>query len=422
MRTSVLEAPPPRPRLILRRSPYLDVPRASGRDHPAGSAGALLLRVPGVDDLADQTAVSTESIADPSSTDAPDASSGTETTRAGEATAGSAKLATSAPSGLGSEPAAPPVEGTSPAAPAGGAAQPSAQGPAQSGAAPLGGPAMQGPAAAQCSNCGAVLASDQRYCLECGARRVPTSSFLLAASAPAGVTAPSPPPTPPPLTPPGYGAESAATRSGWLGVIAFVGVLLLAMGVGVLIGRAGNSKPSSSPQVITVNSGGSGGDSTEAAFTGSWPSGTSGYTVELQSLPASGTRLSAVESAKSSATGKGAKEVGALKSEEFSSLPSGSYIIYSGVFNKRAEAVKALSALKGKFAGASVIHVAEGSGASGAAGKGAGSGSSSGGSSGGVGSSPTKPAPPSVLKNLHKAKGKSYEERSKALPDVVETG
>jgi len=47
--------------------------------------------------------------------------------------------------------------------------------------------------------------------------------------------------------------------------------------------------------------------------------------------------------------------------------------------------------------------------------------SSSGGS--GAGASPTHPAPPSVLKSLHTGgSGSSYEQKSKNLPDVVETG
>jgi hypothetical protein len=39
-----------------------------------------------------------------------------------------------------------------------------------------------------------------------------------------------------------------------------------------------------------------------------------------------------------------------------------------------------------------------------------------------VGSSESKPAPPAVLESLKGAKGKSYEEKSKNLPDVVSTG
>jgi hypothetical protein len=205
-------------------------------------------------------------------------------------------------------------------------------------------------------------------------------------------------------------------------VIAGVGVLLLAMGVGVLIGRSGSSKQPAAPtQVITVatpaSTGASATSAGEAAFTSSWPSATSGYTVQLQTLPQSGTAVSAVEAAKSAASAKGAKAVGALKSEEFSSLSAGSYVIYAGVDHKKSEAEKALAGLKKSFPGAKVISVSNG-----------GSSSSAGGSEpsttspGGVGESESKPAPPSVLNKLKGTKGKSYEETSKNLPDVVETG
>jgi len=196
-------------------------------------------------------------------------------------------------------------------------------------------------------------------------------------------------------------------------------VLLLAMGVGVLIGRSGASKQGALPaQVISVASPTATGATTtpsgEASFTGDWPSGTSGYTVQLQTLPQSGTAVSAVESAKSAASAKGAKTVGALKSEEFSSLSAGSYVIYSGVYNKKPEAEKALAGLKKSFPGAKVIKVSDG-----------GSGSATEPpttSKGGVGESESKPAPPSVLNKLKGTKGKSYEEQSKSLPNVVETG
>jgi hypothetical protein len=268
----------------------------------------------------------------------------------------------------------------------------------------------------QCASCGAPVAPDQRYCLECGERLVPMSSVLSgepphrrdAAGAPA---APSPPPGP------ARGAAGAQHNNA-LTVIAGVGVLLLAMGVGVLIGRSGSSKPSAAPaaQVITVPSQTSTSTGTtgagEPSFTGNWPSGTSGYTVQLQTLPQSGTTVGAVESAKSAASAKGAKAVGALKSEEFSSLTAGSYVIYSGDYHKKPEAEKALAALKKSFPGAKVIKVSNG-------------GSSSSTeppttSPGGVGESESKPAPPTVLKNLKGTKGKSYEEKSKNLPDVVE--
>jgi hypothetical protein len=274
-------------------------------------------------------------------------------------------------------------------------------------------------ATVQCASCGAPLASDQRYCLECGARHVPMSSVLQGDPPPRGDAPPAAPPAP--LAAPPYPVAGAPQRNNTLTVIAGVGVLLLAMGVGVLIGRAGAGKQSAAPaQVITVASPTSTGASTtpsssEASFTGDWPSGKSGYTVQLQTLPQSGTSVSAVESAKSSASAKGAKAVGALKSEEFSSLSAGSYVIYSGVYSKKTEAEKALGGLKKSFPGAKVIKVSKGS--------------SSGTSTekeppttspGGVGESENKPAPPSVLEKLKGVKGKGYEEQSKNLPDVVE--
>ncbi len=121
--------------------------------------------------------------------------------------------------------------------------------------------------AGSCRECGAPHAKDQRYCLACGAPLAGSGTTV--AFAPLAGEHPSPPSSPPPHllagSPPGsppappqnqafataggQGASSAPT------VIAGVGVLLLAMGVGVLIGRTGGSaSPAAavSPQVVTV--------------------------------------------------------------------------------------------------------------------------------------------------------------------------
>jgi hypothetical protein len=289
--------------------------------------------------------------------------------------------------------------------------------------------------AVACAACGAPLAEDQRYCLQCGERATPISS-VLAGPPPtlvraAGAQASGPGSAPPALGPPGAappslpgvpGAGEAPGRGNAVTVIAGVGVLLLAMGIGVLIGRSGGTKPSAAaaPQVLTVSTTPSAGTTPAAeSFTGDWPVGSGGYTVQLQTLPTASTQVSAVQGAKSAAEGKGAKAVGALKSDEFSSLPVGNYIVYSGKYSKKAEATKALGGLKKSFPGASVLQVGAGTGASGDKGSGTGSG---GASKSGVGSSPSNPAPPSVVEDLRKSKGKSYEEKSKNLPDVISTG
>ncbi len=105
----------------------------------------------------------------------------------------------------------------------------------------------------RCSSCGSPVAADQRYCLECGERQLPRSSFLAAGPPTAG-------PTPAPAPAGAQDADAAAKRASTLTALAGIGLLLLAMGVGVLIGRAGGAKqPSASPQVITVGQVGGGG-------------------------------------------------------------------------------------------------------------------------------------------------------------------
>ena len=291
--------------------------------------------------------------------------------------------------------------------------------------------------ATACAACAAPLAEDQRYCLQCGERATAIGSALLVGPSPPGppgagpqvngsrATLPaSPGPAgamPPfPLGEP-VGGEAPGSGSA-VTVIAGVGVLLLAMGVGVLIGRSGGAKQSaaSAPQVITVSSTPTAGATPASeSFTGDWPPGSSGYTIQLQALPTATTKVSAVQAAKSAVEGKGAKAVGALKSDEFTSLPAGSYIVYSGKYTKKSEADQALVGLKKSFPGAKVLQVGSVAGASG--GKGAGAGPGGGGKSG-VGSSPSKPAPPSSVEGLKGKSGKSYEQESNNLPNVVETG
>jgi hypothetical protein len=246
------------------------------------------------------------------------------------------------------------------------------------------------------------------------------SSVLSGQAPPNAASGPSLPltaPLAPRAAPP---APGGPPRNNTLTVLAGVGVLLLAMGVGVLIGRAGSPKQGAPPaQTIslagpTSTSSASGG-SGEAAFTGDWPSATSGYTVQLQTLAQSGSTVGAVEAAKSAVSAKGAKSVGALKSEEFTSLSPGSYVIYSGVYHNKPEAEKALSGLRKSFPGAKVIKVSNGASSKPAEGSGS-------GSAGVPPSSLSHPAPPSALKGLKGTKGKTYEERSKNLPNVVETG
>jgi len=107
----------------------------------------------------------------------------------------------------------------------------------------------------QCTGCGARLAPEQRYCVECGERR--GQSRLPFAESVAQRTQEAP--APPTHRRPRLTANAAA--------IAGVGTLVLAMGVGVLIGRSGDHGPGSKNnpvQVIHV-AGGTGATGTAGA-------------------------------------------------------------------------------------------------------------------------------------------------------------
>lgn len=110
----------------------------------------------------------------------------------------------------------------------------------------------------RCAVCDAPLAVDQRYCVECGERRgkprFPSSPSADATQAPA---------------PRARSARRPRVSPGAT-LVAGVATLLLALGVGVLIGHSGNSGSSqraSAPpvQVVKLSGGGGGGGAVAAA-------------------------------------------------------------------------------------------------------------------------------------------------------------
>jgi len=220
-----------------------------------------------------------------------------------------------------------------------------------------------------CLTCGAALAGDQRYCLECGARRaearLPFLDVLAAQDSPepdAVAVAAAPPATPlPPRSAPG-GVSPGAAAVG-------VGLAVLFLGVGVLVGKSGDdgsAKQQAAAPVVTV--GGAAPTATTASastgaaaeFTSDWPEGQSGFTIQLQALPKKGTDPAAVAAAKTAATGKGATAVGALDSDLYKSLKPAEYVVYSGVFKTKAQATKALGKAKKGFPRAKVVKVSAG--------------------------------------------------------------
>ena len=93
----------------------------------------------------------------------------------------------------------------------------------------------------RCVNCGAPLSSDQRYCINCGERRGAARFTLPVAAAAPAEPAPSSPSRPP------RSRRPRPTQGATL--VAGIGTLLLAMGVGVLIGHGSGSTKTVQPRV-----------------------------------------------------------------------------------------------------------------------------------------------------------------------------
>ena len=160
-----------------------------------------------------------------------------------------------------------------------------------------------------CATCGALLAADQRYCLNCGARRTDARiafKEILATKGAAVVSVegtdadygiPAPDGAPVATATP---RRNDGNRSG-LAALAGLACLLLALGVGVLIGNSGSDKTTTTPppQVISVG-GTAGGTST----------GTTSTTTSGSTTPSSGSSTTSSGSSSgsgSSSTSSGSK-------------------------------------------------------------------------------------------------------------------
>jgi hypothetical protein len=217
------------------------------------------------------------------------------------------------------------------------------------------------PAERVCPRCGAPHEPDQEYCLECGYRLRPARGLV--------------------------GRLSAAwqERFGWypgdwfwrvlLGfVIAVAGataaIMLADAGAEnktIVATEGGSARTATTapetatvtlPSVSTQTSGGPPVTPTNpppatstSAAPGSltaWPAGRSGFTVILESLPASSGRALALERARA-ASRAGLPQVGVLDSGRYSSLHPGYYVVFSGIYPSRgqAETARAAAAEKG---------------------------------------------------------------------------
>jgi hypothetical protein len=170
------------------------------------------------------------------------------------------------------------------------------------------------------------LASDQRYCLECGERCASIGGALLAGVRQGGGGGSRPSGAGPDFSrtvetsfvPKDAPVAMGATQRGnTVTVIAGVGVLLLAMGVGVLIGRAGGAKPTPAPaQVISVAQPG--------ATTGGAPIPTTPATTTTPGGTAKGASPSKAEGAKKGAAGGGGAKGGSGAAKAPAATPKSS--------------------------------------------------------------------------------------------------
>jgi hypothetical protein len=226
-----------------------------------------------------------------------------------------------------------------------------------------------------CQGCGAPLAADQRYCLNCGTRRggprLPYETYLSNGAANGGT---------PPAAP---AAETRANDVSPLGAVLGVALLGGMLLIGVLLGRGGDDNQSAAP-VVTVPSdaaaasgpaaGGSAENVSDGPITSDWPEGKEGWTIELGTLPKDGTTSADVDSNEQTLTDQGATDLGVLDSDKYASLEPGDWVVYSGVYDTEADAKAALKTLGSSFPDALVVEVST---------QPAGGGGSSGGGKGG---------------------------------------
>jgi hypothetical protein len=212
---------------------------------------------------------------------------------------------------------------------------------------------------------------------------------------------------PPPTT-----RQNASDHRGTLITLATVLAVLVALGVGIVIGR-GNGKPAeqaNKPEILTVPTAAPVAPSSTATATAAtsvsdaWPANSSGWTVELSSLSTTA-QASDVTAAESAATAKGATAVGVLNGSNHSGTPSGKYVIYSGHYSSQKDAQAAKAKLKKSFPDAIVLHIQP---------AGSGSSGSTSSSSGSTNSA--------QVKNEQKLTGSAYVKASAKLPSTLGSG
>src|SRR3954470_7131111 len=268
---------------------------------------------------------------------------------------------------------------------------------------------------ATCEECGAPLDEKQRYCVSCGARRRDKGGPAVQYFASAGKRGRR-----------GSGKATGASGARAAAVLFFV-VLPIAVAIGVLVGKGnGNDNQDIANAIENLQAGSAGPAlvSTAAAtpIASDWTLD-KGYTVELKTLPQSSDQA-AVDAAKKDASSKGVSDVGVINPADFTVTPApqaGGYVLYSGEYKTRAEALKAIAKVKGKFLGALVVEVKRSAGGAGQLVDKTAYGDVH--KVEGFTPSASKVASDTALVNQQSQKtGKNYVDSQKDLPDVIVVG
>jgi len=224
------------------------------------------------------------------------------------------------------------------------------------------------PQSQPCPRCGAPHGPDQEYCLECGQRLHPGGGVF------------------------GRLAAVWQQRLGWYPgdwiwpVLLFLLIAVAGAAAAIVLADAGNGSstivatqggaprspttapPTATVALPTVPAGTPGAPSTPTApppatttaprpgSLTSWPSGQNGYTVVLESIPAgSNGRALALDRARA-ASRAGLPQVGVLDSSLYSSLHPGYSVVFSGIYNSRGQADRALVAVNSKGFSAAYVR------------------------------------------------------------------
>jgi hypothetical protein len=204
-------------------------------------------------------------------------------------------------------------------------------------------PTETAPAPAACPHCGAAHAPGQEYCLECGGRL------------PGGVVA---------SLATGWRRRFRWYPGDWIWP-ALVSLLVAAIATGAVV--AATWKSGGGSTIVATGPASSATTTTTAGPTApttipepaqppppppplpsgpiAWPAGRSGFTVVLESIPATNGRAAALAKARA-ALRAGLKDVGVLDSSQYPSLHAGYYVVFSGIYASNVDATSAASSAK----------------------------------------------------------------------------